>query len=413
MPGAAQRRVAIVGAGLAGLVAAVEASDAGAEVVVLERAAAPGGATAASAGWVWRYRDLATARACAPLGDPLVQAAIVGSLDEDLGWLEARGVASVAPSTGRDLTRGVRIDPAAALDRLAERLERAQPGALQVDAGVLDVRSAGHGFELVVRRATGAALGDRPVEVVAADAVVFAGGGYAADLDRVATDAAAPAAARAEWVLRAPRAGDGSSLDAALALGALRVPSDGESLVRLVPAGDGEPSASALVRAGELQVEGHRLVVGNDDLELQAEPHDWSGAQAAWRLARTCGAGRLELPSAALRSRIHAGGTVEEALRAAIADGAEGGRLEGGGAWLAVRAGITTTRCTLRVGPDGSLRVARRGWRMPGAPRVGRLDGAFAAGADAACSGLGGTASGLAQALVLGRRAARAAALGS
>lgn len=412
MPRAAHRRVAIVGAGLAGLVAAVEAADAGCEVVVLERDPAPGGATAASAGWVWRYRDLGTARTCAPFGDPILQAAIVESLDDDIAWLAERGVPPVAPSTGRELTRGVRIDPAVAIDRLVERLERRQPGALRAECGVLDVRSAGRGFELVTRRATGAALGDRPVEVVPADAVVFAGGGYAADLDRIAADAAAPAAARAEWVLRAPRAGDGSSLDAALALGALRVPNDGESLVRLVPAGHGTPSAIALVRAGELQVDGHRLVAGDDDVEVPSEPHDWSGAQAAWRLARTSGAGRLELPSGALRTRLHAGGTVEDALRAAIADGAEGGRLEGGGAWLAVRAGITTTRCTLRVGPDGSLRAARRGWRMPGSARIARLDGAFAAGADAACSGLGGTASGLAQALVLGRRAARAAAHG-
>lgn len=409
MPPAAQRRVAIVGAGLAGLVAAVEAADAGADVVVLERDDSPGGATAASAGWIWRYRDLATARTCAPLGDPGVQAAIVEQLDGALAWLESLGVTPRRRDTGRGITRGVQIDPAATLDRLSARLERLRPGALLVEHSVVDVRRAGRGFELVVRRASGAALGDRPVELIPADAVVFAGGGYARDLDRIATDAGVTSAARDAWVLRAPRAGDGSSLDAARALCALRVPSDGESLVRLVPATQEPLDPATLVRAGELQVAGHRVLT-DDDTPIEAPPHDWSGAQAAWQLARRSGSGRLELPPAALRTRLHSGGTVEDVLRATIAEGAEGGRLVGGGAWLAVRAGITTTRCTLRVTPEGALIAARRGWRMPGSARVARVDGAFAAGADAACSGLGGTASGLAQALVLGRSAGRGAA---
>ena len=57
-----QRRVIVVGAGLAGLAAAIAAAEQGAHVEVLERQDAPGGATRDSAGWIWRYRDQRTAR---------------------------------------------------------------------------------------------------------------------------------------------------------------------------------------------------------------------------------------------------------------------------------------------------------------------------------------------------------------
>jgi hypothetical protein len=86
------------------------------------------------------------------------------------------------------------------------------------------------------------------------------------------------------------------------------------------------------------------------------------------------------------------------------------GVLADGGIWLAVRAGITGTRCGLRVDGDGRL-------LQPAPRRLGRASGppvpiphAFAAGIDAADPGMGGIASGLALALVLGRRAGSLAA---
>ena len=399
--------VAIVGAGLAGLVAACEAADSGAQVVVFERDRDPIGATGASAGWLWRYLDARQARLFAPHGDPQVQAAIVESLDQDVAWLEQVGVRLEARETGRAHTRGVRIDPRRTQRVLVDRLERRDSDAVRCGQQVEAASMLDDGrVRLRVRSQRGAALGDTPRADVDVDAVVFAGGGYARDLARIAQDAAVGDEVRDAWVLRAVHGGDGSSMDAAIGLGAVRMGGDGECLVRLVPGAgaDARAADSQLVRAGELQVDGHVLVDSTGE-PIDAGRHDWSGAMAAWQLARRGGIGRLELPADALRTRLHAGGTVEDAVRAAIADGADGGRLAGGGAWLAVRAGITTTRCTLRV--DSRARVLQ-------ARRLGRhapIDRVFAAGADVACSGLGGTGSGLAQALVLGRRAGRAAGL--
>ncbi|MCB0880464.1 MAG: FAD-binding protein, partial [Thermoleophilia bacterium] len=353
------RAVAVVGAGLAGLVAATEAIEAGADVLLLERDREPRGATADSAGWIWRYQDLRLARACAPGGDPAVQHAVVEGLDDDLAWLERRGARLEATSTGRAFTCGARVDARRTQAVLLDAIERARPDALRTDTTVESATRLADGrIELRTRRGSGASLGDEPIEVVVVDHVVFAGGGFARDFERIARHAGASSAAREWWVLRAPNAGDGSSMDAAVELGGQLVPAGGECLVRLVPsAGPGDdavPGREQLVRAGELQADGH-VLVDADGREIERSPHDWSGAQAAWALARRSGHGRIELPAQVLGVRLHAGGTVRDVVHAAIADGAQGGRLQGGGAWLAVRAGLTTTRGTLRV--DGAGRV--------------------------------------------------------
>jgi hypothetical protein len=404
-----QRRVLVVGAGLGGMVAAVAAREAGADVTVFERHDAPGGATVHSVGWVWRYRDLHTARACAPHGDPQVQRAVLERLDGDLEWLEARGMRPRATGTGRALTEGLRIDPPQVLDALAERLDE---DTISVRSSVLDARpAASGGIELLVRRGRPGAVLDEPDEWIAGDAVVFAGGGYAADFDRVAGEAGAAPEVRDEWVLRAPLAGNGTSMDAAIGLGALRVHATGESLARVAPRIDAAASARELGRYGELHVADTVLRDAHGS-ELPRADHDWSGAQQVWQLARTTGAGRLEIPRSVLRRELRSG-TVEDVVRAAVAAGADSGRVEGGGVWLAVRAGITHTMCGVRVDGDGRLLqvpAARGLLRRGGNPRP--IPSAFAVGCDAAGTGLGGTASGLAQALVLGRRSGALAGAG-
>lgn len=402
-----RRRVVVVGAGLAGLAAAVSALEHGADVTVLERRDSPGGATIDSAGWIWRYRDLATARTCAPHADPAVSAAIVARLDDDLAWLQRAGGKVVSEGTGRTITAGIRVDPRQVVHALVDRIG----DRLRLRSAVAASRHAADGrLELRIEEGRlGALVGAAPTWE-AADAVVFAGGGYAADLGRVAAECGAPHDAADEWVLRAPGAGTGASMDAATMLGGLRIPASGESLVRLVPRVDELPDPRALARFGELQLAGTVLRT-RDGAEVERSPHDWSGALASWEFARRAGAGRLEFERATLREHVH-GGLVEDIVRAAIATGADAGRLDGGGAWLAVRAGFTHTLCGLRVDADGRVLHARSGRFRRRDHELGALRHVYAAGADAAGSGLGGTASGLAQALVLGRRAGELAAAG-
>lgn len=399
--------VIVVGAGLAGLAAAVAAREAGADVEVLERHDEPGGATADSAGWIWRYRDMSAARAFAPHGDPDVQQAVVDRLDDDIGWLERHGARRIAAGTGRAFTDGIRVDPRQVLDALSALLPE---HAIRPRSCVVAARpSSSGGLEVLVRPGRVGCLPTAPDAWRHADAVVFAGGGYARDLSRIAHEAAADEAAAAEWMLRARRAGDGSSMDAALQLGSLRVPPTGECLARIVAHVDHhELAAKELVRFGELHLP-EAVLRTADGAVVERAVHDWSGAAAVWRLARTTGSGRLELARADLRRQVHAG-TVEEIVRAAIAAGAPSGRTQDGGIWLGVRAGITHTRCGLRVDADGRLLrvVERSGFRRRAGVRP--LGTAFAAGCDAAGADLGGVASGLAQALVLGRSAGRLAA---
>ncbi|MCW2928608.1 MAG: fumarate reductase/succinate dehydrogenase flavoprotein-like protein [Thermoleophilia bacterium] len=395
--------VAVVGAGLAGLVAAVSAHAAGADVVVLERDEGPGGATAASAGWIWRYRDIATARLLAPRGDHAIHEVLVSGLDDSLAWLEGQGVRLIARGTGRSFTDGARIDPVQALGALADRLP---DDAVQRRTAVVDARRAsGGGHELLVRRARPGGLAAAPPAWVPADAVVFCGGGYALDHDRIARESRTPPQVSERWLLRAPRGGDGTSMAAALALGAVRMPGTGECMTRLAIDLDDATSPES-IRVGELLVPDATLLDG-DGAPIERAQHDWSGALAAWDLARRSGRGRVVLPRAALRTELHAG-TVEDALRAAIAAGAMSGRTGDGGVWLDVAAGITHTRCGLRIDPDGRLLEAVES-RIGRRTRERALPRAFAAGMDAADVGLGGTASGLAQALVFGRRAGAAA----
>ena len=114
----------------------------------------------------------------------------------------------------------------------------------------------------------------------------------------------------------------------------------------------------------------------------------------AWELARRTGAGWIELGARALGARVHAG-AVADIVAQARALGLDVQQATGGDGSPVVRmpvvAGLTHTRCGFTV--DASAAVV-------GVP------GLYAAGADVADIGRGGTAGGLAQALVLGRVAA-------
>ncbi|MCW2925253.1 MAG: fumarate reductase/succinate dehydrogenase flavoprotein-like protein, partial [Thermoleophilia bacterium] len=347
---------------------------------LLERGAGLGGATSDSAGWLWRARSEADAVRWGPGGDPDVHRAVVGRLDAGLAWLVQRGVELRARDTGRTFTRGARVDPGQALEALAAMLPS---GVLRTGQAVC---AAARGDDGSTR------LGLASGEEVEVDAVVLAGGGYAADLDRVAADAGAPRDSRDSWVLRTERGGDGTALDLGVALGAELEPSGGACLVKPVPLGVEVADRRLLAGWGELVTPGARILLDPEEEVVRAD-HDWSGAAASWEMARRAGWCWLDVPRADLALRMHSG-TVQALLDLAVEAGARVSRTDDGGLRIAMVAGITTTLGGLRV--DGEGRTT--------AP------GVFAAGGDSAGAGRGGAASGLAQALVLGRSAGDLAA---
>lgn len=367
-----RRRVLVAGAGLAGLAAARAALDAGADVEVREALPEPGGATVDSAGWIWRYRDMPTWRRHAPMGDAHVQQLVLNHLDPDLAWLERLGVHPRVRDTQRAWTTGWQVDPREVVDRL--------------------VASIGHERIMTHRPLTA-------LEGVEADAVVLAGGGYAGDLGRVARESGLAADATRAWTRRPRVANDGSTMELALDHGARRSITDGQCLVRLVAAGMGaDVDAGLLAAVSELHLPAARLRAPNGVL-IPRDTTDWSGATQLRMLQLAGTEAVLELDADLLDVTVHAGrvGDIVDAARSA------GARIEAvdGGVRIAVRAGITHTWCGVDVDVDARIVLDRRS----------DVD-LFAAGCDAAGTGLGGTASGLAQALVLGRRAGTAAARG-
>jgi succinate dehydrogenase/fumarate reductase flavoprotein subunit len=91
-PQHAATELAVVGGGMAGLTAAVRATERGANVVVLEKGSRLGGSMALSAGLVWTYESFEAAREAVPDGDPALQRLVVDGLDEGFAWLADHGV---------------------------------------------------------------------------------------------------------------------------------------------------------------------------------------------------------------------------------------------------------------------------------------------------------------------------------
>ena len=84
--------VVVLGAGMAGLCAAVAALEKDADVLVLEKGTRFGGSMALSNGIVWTFAREADVRQLVPQGDPALQDLLVAGLDESMEWLTAQGV---------------------------------------------------------------------------------------------------------------------------------------------------------------------------------------------------------------------------------------------------------------------------------------------------------------------------------
>jgi len=343
----------VAGAGMAGLVAAVEARQRGANVLLLEKGDVPGGSMRLSSGVVWRYRDFERFRLECPDGDPPLQRLVHDRLDADLTWLERLGAEVVDRSTGNPATDGRRFSPESLVRVLSER------------AGTVRLRSP---------------LRELPRSIP----VVLATGGFPASRDLLRRHVTPEADA---LFLRAAPWATGDGLRLGCGAGA-RLTALDEIYGRAMPAPPARVGEGRLVELA--QVYARHASVENAAGERYV-PRTWSEIDVVQWMARQPRARAFYRVARAQLTQRARDRTVAELVDAAERAGAPV-RRDRAGVTVEVVAGITTTL--------GGLRIDLEGRAAPGV---------YAAGGDVGGIANGGYASGLAAALVVGRVAARAA----
>jgi fumarate reductase flavoprotein subunit len=186
--------VVVMGAGLAGLCAALEAAGRGAEVVVLEKQPAPGGSTVLSAGIVaFAGTDIQIANGVNDSNELLFDdLREVGQLENDEAvvrayvesqlstyqWLKQHGVQFspvVETSSGQSVPRGHMLDPADAVRLLATRCRETGKVRIMVKTAarkLLRDRETGRVTGVVAESAEG------PIELHATHGVLLTSGGF-------------------------------------------------------------------------------------------------------------------------------------------------------------------------------------------------------------------------------------------
>jgi fumarate reductase flavoprotein subunit len=312
----------VLGAGMAGLVAAARARELGAAVTVLEKGDRPGGSMLLSSGVVWRYLDFDEFRRQCPGGEPELQRLVWERLDDALDWLERLGAPVLARDTERSFTTGRRFDP------------RGLTGALARAAG--DVRLGASNSLL---------HGEGPV--------VVATGGYPVRLARE----------RGLLVRSNPWSG-GDGIGLALARGATEAPSD-EFYGRAMP---GPVAEERFVAAAQLYGRFARRVDDRDEEFFPGEP-SWSEHDLVQAIAaRPGGRAWYELDASALARP-------EVAERLPYAQETE--PLPGGGLRVRVHAAVTHTYGGVRI--DTRARAADGLW-VAGVDAGGISTGGYASG---------------------------------
>ena len=344
----------VAGAGMAGLVAAVEATERGADVLLLEKGDIAGGSMRLSSGVVWRYRDFDRFREECPGGKAELQRLVHDRLDDDLDWLEQLGAPVVTRSTGNPATTGVRFDVRSLVDALIARVRRVR-------------------------------FREPLDELHDGVPVVLATGGFQASPELVRRHVTPEADA---LLLRAAPWSTGDGLRLALAAGAGTTLGMDEFYGRAMPAPPARVDERGFVELAQLYA--HQATVENAAGEPYV-PRTWSQIDVVQWMARQPGArARFRVSRKALAITVRER-TVADMVDAAERAGAPVSR-NGNTVEVQVVAGITTTLGGIDVDDSGRA-----------------VEGVYAAGADVGGIATGGYASGLAAALVLGRIAAAAA----
>jgi fumarate reductase flavoprotein subunit len=148
-------KVAVAGAGMAGLVAAARLRELGHAPRVLEKGTRAGGSMLLSSCVIWRHVEWERFRSECPAGDERLQRLIWERLDEALAWLESLGAEPVWQDTENPLTTGRRYDPHALTRLLARGVELETP--LRDDAELPLLLATG-GFPVRLARERGLLL---------------------------------------------------------------------------------------------------------------------------------------------------------------------------------------------------------------------------------------------------------------
>ena len=206
--------VLVLGAGMAGLCAALSAAEAGARVLVIEKGTRCGGSMYLSNGIVWSYAREGDVRVRIRDGDAPLQDLVVANLTPGMDWLQAHGVELEPERTylgcGRGRAASGRQMTAALADAIRRRggtlLTGAALSALLMESGAI----------------TGAlAIGDAGLLRVKARSVILATGGFQGNADLLARYVSPFAEA---MYLRANPWSTGDGLIAALDAGAATTP---------------------------------------------------------------------------------------------------------------------------------------------------------------------------------------------
>ena len=354
---------------MAGLAAAARARELGVDTRVLEKGDRPGGSMLISSCVIWRYRSLDEFRRQCPGGDPALQSLIVERLDDALDWLESLGARVTQRATENPLTVGRRFDPRSLTDALVRA------------AGAVRMRSR-------VRTLEGP--------------TILATGGFPVRLAR-----------ERKLLVRSNRWSEGDGLDLARALGASVAGALDEFYGRALPAPPARVGEDDYVRLAQLYGRFAVVVAESGEAIFEGEP-SWAETDLVQTIARWRDGRAWYVVDASGLERTVRGRTVREMIDAAREAGATvqvsdqyayhlppSPKLEAEPfTAVLVQASVTHTLGGLRVDPQ--MHVLRDDGSV--VPEL------FAAGVDVGGVATGGYASGLAQALVLGRIAAETAA---
>ncbi len=163
--------VVVCGSGIGGLTAAVRAQQAGARVIVLEKAYEPGGTTAHSEGVVWTSERYEEIRESSPHGDPVVQRTIFDNLPRAFDFYDDLGAPLGAARPGRSRSR--QIPPVAWVNFMVDEFQRGG-GTLMVETAMLRLLT-NRSYEVIGVLAEG----EQGLIRILARSVVLATGGWA------------------------------------------------------------------------------------------------------------------------------------------------------------------------------------------------------------------------------------------